>query len=166
MFPPVVSGTSAPLPIRTDTLVSHLDCCTSHPNWPLASGAYPYLIYPLCCDSIILSKKAVLLAILLCLDSSVPYDLAYAPQWGTQGPRDWAPPCSSCLPSPHLLTHLRSGHGKQRESLRCARYVSPTCPSHRLVPGPEITSGPTVPSLQSPLFHLTNSLLLHFKTLL
>lgn len=105
----------------------------SSPTWIAAPAtpigslplAYPYLIYPLCCDSIILSKKAVLLAILLCLDSSVPYDLAYAPQWGTQGPRDWAPPCSSCLPSPHLLTHLRSGHGKQRESLRCARYVSP-----------------------------------------
>lgn len=41
-----------------------------------------------------------------------------------------------------------------------------TCPSHRLVPGPEITSGPTVPSLQSPLFHLTNPLLLRFKNLL
>lgn len=105
----------------------------SSPTWIAAAAtptgplplAYPYLIYPLCCDSIVLAKKAVLIAILSCSDPSLPSGSSYAPQWGIQGLCDWASTSSSCLPSPHLLTHLPSGHGKQRDFLKHGRSVSP-----------------------------------------
>lgn len=124
MFPLVVSGTSAPFPIHTDTLVSHLDCCTSHPNWPLASGLpLPNLSSVLRLNHSLQKGSSAHNPPLFRLSCALRSSLC-SPVRHTRP--SWLGPTLLLLPSlSPPCTHLCSGHGKQRESLRCARYVSP-----------------------------------------